>query len=115
MAGNIEETSRTLDLVPVNCSPFIFVTFLPSPSPAFRRRFIPFSLPAGNSKSQIAAGDTCKRARGEDRRCKEGGRRTETRTRWGGGEGEKDREKAETNGVSWPKDAKLPKRSTRKA
>lgn len=27
----------------------------------------------------------------------------------------KDREKAEVNGVTWPKDAKLPKRSTRKA
>jgi len=34
MAGDIEETSRTLDLVPVNCSPFIFVTFLPSLPPS---------------------------------------------------------------------------------
>jgi len=89
-------------------------------------------VPAGNSKSQIAAGDTCERARarargedllplqrgngeegggaGEERRGEE--RRGEERR---GEEGERDREKAEANGVSWPKDAKLPKRSTRKA
>jgi len=29
--------------------------------------------------------------------------------------GKKGREKAKVNGVAWPKDAKLPKRSTRKA
>jgi hypothetical protein len=51
-----------------------------------------------------------RREAGRERRGEE--RRGEERR---GEEGERDREKAEANGVSWPKDAKLPKRSTRKA
>jgi len=93
MAGYIEETSRTLDLVPVNCSPFIFVTFLPSLPPFRRRRFIPFSVPAGNSKSQIAAGDTCKRARAE--RILAAAKREERERRRGGAGGERRAKKTE--------------------
>jgi len=54
-------------------------------------------LQRGNGEEGGGAGEE---RRGEERR---------------GEEGERDREKAEANGVSWPKDAKLPKRSTRKA
>lgn len=116
------ETSRTLDLVLVNCSPFISATFCfppfslspppppPSSPPALSppRRLIPFCSPR-----EFEIADCCWRrvqTREEDCSCarKKGvGGRREGR--------EKDREKAEANGVTWPKDAKLPKRSTRKA
>lgn len=89
---------------------------LPPPPPALSSSpcLIPFCSPR-----EFEIADCCWRrvqTREEDCSCAREKKRKRERSRRGGGEGrEKDREKAEANGVTWPKDAKLPKRSTRKA
>lgn len=93
--------SMSDDLVPVNYS-IHFCNFL---LPLRLIPFFPTSL--GNSKSQIVIGD----ARGKNCHCEKKRERERSKKR----RGKKGREKAKVNGVAWPKDAKLPKRSTRKA
>lgn len=100
------ETSRTLDLVLVNCSPFISATFCfpfppspPSPPQLFHHLLLPSPPPAalfpsvalGNSKSQIAVGDACKRAK----RIAVARERKREREREAGGEEEKGEKKIE--------------------
>ncbi|KAM0736341.1 hypothetical protein ACS0PU_010302 [Formica fusca] len=113
---NDRETSRTPNLVVLlNCSPFILAIFY---SLFVLSPFFP--VPFENSKSQITIGDACRRVRKElllrEKESKrERERQKEKKRKQREKRKKKDREKAKVNGVTWPKDAKLPKRSTRKA
>lgn len=113
MADNIDgrETSRTFDLILRELLIVHFCDFLRPcyPFSSSPWRFIPFLCLPGIRNRRLPL-ETRANARGKDAVAKE-----RKRWRYRHEREEKDRQKAEANGVTWPKDAKLPKRSTRKA